>query len=274
MYSIKQIGIFEAMKLLLPTVYAAGKVARVIQKEIMNGADPQLAKDLGNPFADALTDADLLVEDIIGSAVATLFNDASFYGEEEKMDRVSKYIPQGREYLITLDPINGTRYFKNGLPCYEMIMTFCSEQSIKGVMIYFPHTEQIILVEDGIPVLASQGDPFKTIIKKNPTILLGEPFAYARAELEAQGYTVVMPMLDYHDTGAWDICPAGILDGRIDGMALGSSQLIDNVAIAYAAESLGARVEITNLNFSTKRAARVVVATTPQMFDDILWALL
>lgn len=274
MHSIEQIGIFAAMKLLLPTVHLAGKAARLIQKEIMNGTGTHLVKDLGNPFADALTDADLLVEDMIGSAIATLFDDASFYGEEEKMDRISKYIPQGKKYLITLDPINGTRYFKNGLSCYELILTFCSDQSIKGVMIYFPHTEQMIFVEDGIPILSSQGDPFKTVISKKPIILLGAPFVHARAELEEQGYAVVMPMLDYHDSGAWDICPAGILDGRIAGMALGSSQLIDNVAIAYAADSLGSYVKINNLDFSTKRADRVVVATQPQIFKDIVYAIL
>lgn len=275
---IEHLGVHEAIKNLMPTVHHAGIVACMVQRGIHRGIGPTLTKDLGNAFADALTDADILVEDMIGGAALALFQDVSFYGEEHEKDHISRYAPVGCSWLVTLDPINGTRYFKNGLHCFETVVTFCAQDSIRGAIVHFPWSGRTMLAANTeafhMPSLQPGDEPYKIPRKAPRTILLGSTFADKRQRLEAQGYTVVVPSLDYHDTGPWDICPAGILDGRICGMALGpGQQLIDNVAIAHVAWCAGAYVEIEGLDFKTKLADRIVAATNAQIFSDITQAI-
>jgi len=102
----------QILETLLPHLRAAAAYARYIQPKIT--ALP--VKEGDNFFAQALSDADLSIQNMVEVVLLGTFPNLRFYGEELDRSPNTKYFrstelgPPG-DYLVTLDPIDGTKGF-------------------------------------------------------------------------------------------------------------------------------------------------------------------
>lgn len=248
LHLVEQIGVGAAAQVLCQIAADAGQFVLGMQPFMSDRSLPnQVPQKPGESFASALTNADIACQTMIASRVFTLFGDAGFYGEEAEQDRVSAYFPKDRPYTITADPINGTRYYKDGLPLFEVILTLCKGDEMLAAVICQPAKHRIYrAVNDSgnhslkrIHLSASGQMQVSewvdlSIGKKNQVVLLGKEYAEQADLFRDADIQPVFPWRDYSGQTDWHHSSSGILDGECIGIANVSGQLIDAGAIAFA----------------------------------------
>ncbi len=263
---IRDLGIRAALLALLPSIREAGLLARRLQP-FMSPSDARLSKE-GSAFASALTDADLMVEDRIGQDVWLRLSDASFYGEErptekkerqgEPSDRISRYIPDGRPYIVTLDPINGTLYYKSGMTTYEVIVTICDEDwRMLGALVYRPMYDDVFLgwkdprdgsdaayhvtfYERGLPTpMPPKVERLTLKDRGERVVLLGRDYGDQADTVRQAGYTPIYPWRDFTGQPGWNHATESLLTGGSVGRLGAGAQLIDSAAFGFLVERAG-----------------------------------
>ena len=66
------------------------------------------------------------------------FPELGFFTEEEKYSYNLKYFSKDNDYVLTLDPINGTRFYKDGLLIFDIIITILHRRKIEAAVAYIP----------------------------------------------------------------------------------------------------------------------------------------
>ena len=130
----------EILTNLLPHLRVAAAYANEIQEKIKTLPD----KDRGNNFfATALTDADLSIQTLVEVALLGIYPQIPFHGEEYEKSFNTKYFRdinfnKSSAYLITLDPIDGTRYYLDGHNNYQIILGILSPDDFEAVIAISP----------------------------------------------------------------------------------------------------------------------------------------
>ena len=126
----------KILQTLLPHLRVAAGYAQQIQNKIISLP----AKDAGDNFLSAaLTDADLSIQTMIEVALLGTFPDLAFYGEEYEQSRNTKYFTSTElgtknDYLITLDPIDGTQYYLDGFDNYQVILSILNAEEYEAAI--------------------------------------------------------------------------------------------------------------------------------------------
>lgn len=231
---------------LFPHLQVAAAYADRIQSKIT--ALP--AKGEGdNFFAAALTDADLAIQNLVEVALLANFPHIRFYGEEYEQSRNTKYfraIDLGGEgdYLVTLDPIDGTQFYLDGHANYQIILSILNWDDFEAVIAISPaqNTYYYALRGEG----AFQGTLTQDLAackplrvgQPKPTILLGWGMSALQSRLKQQDYEVI----DIATAYSREIQVSnlnGILTGEIAGAAIASGKFIDGAALAFLARETG-----------------------------------
>jgi fructose-1,6-bisphosphatase/inositol monophosphatase family enzyme len=288
---LEQVGVARFISDLVPKFVAAGRVACKIQDAILAGKAGSIEQKSGGSFASALTDADLLVEGFLGMAILADYEDVAFYGEERAMDRVSTYFPETAPYTVTLDPIDGTLYFKNGLPLFSIIMTVCHDARIVAAVAYLPREERFYVgfgPGKGAYRFSSSTTPaqFKKAVadrmwkhyvlpeqKSSTVILIGKSDLVNRQALENAGFTVVHGDSEYKGQPDWKNGSIRLLSGEVAGLVTRNAQLIDAGAISFIVASAGGKDNGPLYDPSSMLAPRLIVGTSPATYDRIVAAL-
>lgn len=124
----------------LPHLRVAASYANHIQKKISTLPDKKAGN---NFFAAALTDADLSIQTLVEVALLGTYPDIPFHGEEYEQSRNTKYFrgtnfDESGDYLITLDPIDGTRYYLDGHDNYQIILSILNPDDFEAVIAISP----------------------------------------------------------------------------------------------------------------------------------------
>lgn len=275
---ISDVGVLGAMRALLPWFATAGRVACRVQDDIRRNGKHNGDAKTGDRFTEIVTDADIIVETFLGTAILDAFEDAAFYGEEHERDRVSGYFPKDAPYLVTLDPIDGTLYFADGLPLFGIILTVCAGDRIVGALIALPREERFYLateadgaftttvrdVADGAPL-----SPFRTAARE-PVVILGNGDLALEPALKEAGFVTVNPNRDYDRSAGWQRTSIRMFTGEVAGMIVTNAQVIDAAAIAFIAAAAGGAVNGVRFDPSTMRVARLVAATGRDAYDKLM----
>jgi len=112
----------------------AGDYAHSIQKHIQ----PASSKDGENPWTQALTDADLMVQHMLEVATLAGWSDIGFFGEESEQSANTKYFPTDAETIIQLDPINGTFLYQHQRAGWDIVMSICHQNQLEAALSYMP----------------------------------------------------------------------------------------------------------------------------------------
>lgn len=272
------------LETLLPHLRVAAGYARQIQTQIQSLPD----KDAGNNILSAaLTDADLSIQTLVEVALLGSFPKLAFYGEEYAQSRNTKYftateLTSNHKYLITLDPIDGTKYYLDGFNNYQIILSILNRESYEAVIAVSPaqNCYYYTLKNQGVYQGSLEDDLASCqalkIIDPKPTILLGWGMAYLKPALQEK-YQVIDIENCYSTTQQLPNYN-GIFTGDLSGWITKRGKFIDSAALAFMAQENGCIVTgfdglplpplYTCPDYSYDGA---IVANSSQLHQD-LWA--
>ncbi len=239
----------DILSTLLPSLIHAAKYAKLIQNSIQALEEKA---DASNVFQAALSDADVTIQAQIEVVLLSEFPEIPFFGEEYKSSRNTRYLSgtgfvENSKYLITLDPIDGTRLYLDGQAGYQVILTVCSRDSFEGVLVVYPVYQNYIFALRGKGVFHGTFDtPFANakplqIQKYSPKIYVSEEFQALIPQF-AKEFGEVFTSANYSKN---KVVPylGEIVHGSLCGGVMASAQVIDGAAFAFIAQELGCVVE-------------------------------
>ncbi len=233
---------------LFPYLQAAAAYARLIQPRI--AARP--AKDgHDSMFGAALSDADLSVQTLIEVALLAHFPTIRFYGEEYEQSYNTKYfraidLGEKDDYLVTLDPIDGTQFYLDGHSNYQIILTVLNWDEFEAAIAITPAQNIYCYALRGkgcwqgaldAGLVAAQSLQIST---PKPAILLGLGMEFLAPALRDH-YTVFDVATSYSKEVQIPNVN-GMLSGDVAGAILRAGKFIDGAAIAFLAQEAGAIV--------------------------------
>ena len=275
----------EILQTLLPQLRVAAGYARQIQNKIIALPD----KDAGGNFLSAaLTDADLSIQTIVEVALLGTFPELAFYGEEYEQSRNTKYfvateLNKGSDYLVTLDPIDGTQYYLDGFDNYQIILSILNAERYEAVIAIYPARDCYFytLKDTGVYEGKLERDldecqPLK-INNPSPNILLGWGMAHLKPGLQHK-YRVIDIENAYSSAQQFPNYN-GIFSGDLIGWVTKRGKFIDSAALAFMAQQNGCIVTgFDGIPLPPLRSCKnysyegAIVANSAELHQDLLAA--
>lgn len=273
----------EILQTLLPHLRVAAGYARQIQAQIKSLP----AKEAENILSAALTDADLSIQTLVEVALLGTYPDLAFHGEEYEQSRNTKYFSSTKldadKYLITLDPIDGTKYYLDGFDNYQIILSILSANTYEAVIAISPALDcyYYAVKNQGVYRGNLKQDlddcSLLEITNPHPEILLGWGMAHLKPTLKDK-YRVIDLENCYSSSHQFPNYN-GIFSGDLSGWITKRGKFIDSAALAFMARENGCIVTgfdglplpplHTCKNFSYDGA---IVANSRQLHRDLLAA--
>ena len=273
----------EIIRTLLPHLRVAAGYARQIQAQIKSLP----AKEAENILSAALTDADLSIQTVIEVALLGTYPDLAFHGEEYQQSRNTKYFSSTKldtdRYLITLDPIDGTKYYLDGFDNYQIILSILSANTYEAAIAISParHCYYYAIENQGVYRGSLEQDldncTLLEITNPHPAILLGWGMGHLKPALQDK-YRVIDLENCYSSSHQFPNYN-GIFTGDLIGWITKRGKFIDSAALAFMAHENGCIVTgfdglplpplHTRTNFSYDGA---IVANSRQLHRDLLAA--
>ena len=236
-------------RLILETLLPHLKVAAAYTQQIQSKITALPAKEQSdNFFAAALTDADLSVQTFVEVALLGTFPQIRFYGEEYEKSYNTKYFraidlgPEG-DYLITLDPIDGTQFYLDGHSNYQIILSILNADDFAAVIalspaqgVYYYGLRGEGAFSGALEVGLEDCCPLR-IGQPNNTVLLGWRMG-ALADKLKEHYDVIDVKTSYSKEVQIPNLN-GVLSGDLVGAVLSTGQFIDVAALAFLAREAG-----------------------------------
>ena len=275
----------EIIAAVYPQLRVAAGYARHLQSQISSLPDKETD---GNVFTAALTDADLSIQTAIEVALLGTYPNLRFYGEEYEKSRNTKYFrslelgKQG-DYLVTLDPIDGTKLYMDGSDNYLIILAVLNADEYEAVITVSPATNNYWLTLRGKGIFQGSLDedlnacvPL-TPVKHEDTILLGWNMSAMKPSLDDK-YRVIdlenayVPAQNFPNY-------KNIFSGDLIGWATKRGKFIDSAALAFMAKEAGyivtdlagkPLVELSQCQDYSYQG--IIVGVTEEVHQDLLTA--
>lgn len=274
------------LETLLPNLKVAAAYARQIQRAI--AALP--AKVQGdNFFAAALSDADLAIQNFIEVTLLGTFPQIRFYGEEYERSSNTKYfraidLGDRGDYLVTLDPIDGTQFYLDGHSNYQIILSILDRDDFAAVIALSPsqNTYYYALCGEGtyqgtLEQSLSDCTPLR-VTQPKPIILLGMRMGALQPVLEQYYHVINIATAYSRQVQIPNL--NGILSGEIAGAVIESGKFIDGAALAFLAREAGCIVTTHNGSpppplhtCQDYSLPGLVLATSPSVYQHLLEAV-
>ena len=276
-------------KQILETLLPHLKVAAAYAQEIQSRIATQPEKESDNIFVSALTDADLSVQTFVEVVMLSQFPTVRFYGEEHEKSYNTKYFrsielgPQG-DYLVTLDPIDGTRFYLDGHQNYQLMLNVLNADGFEASLVIRPAYGRYFYALRGQGLFSGSledacGDCQALKIEQpKKQVYLGGGASQLKEQLQDK-YQVI----DIHADYSADVqvpSTASFLMGELSGVVLMGAQFIDGAAFAFMAQEAGAVV--TRIDGSplpplsdyaaTYRWPPLVIGATAEVHADLIAA--
>ena len=274
----------EILQTLLPHLRVAAGYARQIQQKITSLP----AKDAGNNILSAaLTDADLSIQTLVEVALLGTYPELAFYGEEYEQSRNTKYFSSTQlstnNYLITLDPIDGTKYYLDGFDNYQIILGILNANTYEAVIAVSPaqNCYYYVLKDQGLYKGDLQQElddcQLMNITNVNPAILLGWGMAHLKPALQDK-YRVI-DIENCYSSAVKFPNYNGIFSGDLIGWITKRGKFIDSAALAFMARQNGCTVTgLDGLPLPPLHTCKdysyngAIVANSLQLHQDLLAA--
>ncbi len=267
----------EMVEYFLPVLVTAGDYALAIQPHI-KGPEP---KSGSNPWTQAITDADLSIQNLVEVAALARYPEAAFFGEEQAQSLNDKYFDSAAPTLISLDPVNGTFLYKNQMEGWDIVLSIAHNRKLVAAISYMPAKRKFYLAAEGFGALTGSSECRKL---SNMRPLLTIPGS--RVCL-----TYRIPEVNQRLHGAFDCFdivtdfdPARCLDnlndlftGKLDAFACHQGDFLDWGATAYIVSTAGGYA--TTLDggllpvfdqFNPQSTADMLVTSSQEVHQEIL----
>jgi myo-inositol-1(or 4)-monophosphatase len=276
----------EIIAALLPYLRVAAGYARHLQTKIKSLPDKEAGD---NVFTAALTDADLSIQTLIEVAILGSFPNMRFYGEEYEKSRNTKYfrsieLGEQDDYLITLDPIDGTKLYLDGSDHYLIILSVLNADEYEAVITVSPADNSYWLTLRGAGIYRGDLDrdlndctPLKAT-NHQPTILLGWGMAHLKPALNKK-YRVIDLENSYIPNKNFPNYK-NIFSGDLIGWVTKRGKFIDSAALAFMAKEASYIVtDLSGLLLAPLSSCQdysysgIVVGVNQEVHQDLLAAI-
>ncbi|ACK64669.1 inositol monophosphatase [Rippkaea orientalis PCC 8801] len=233
------------LKTLLPHLKVAAAYARQLQSKI-TALPAKLESD--NFLGAALTDADISIQNLVEVVLLGTFPQIRFYGEEYQKSANTKYFRatdfgEFGDYLVTLDPIDGTQFYLDGHQNYQIILSVLNTDDYEAVITLSPAINHYCYALRGQGVFEGTFEvefenckPLQKIPSK-AAILLGWGMEKLKPFL-INKYPVIDIATSYSKQRQIPNVN-GLLGGELSGAIIRSGNLIDSAALAFMAKEAG-----------------------------------
>jgi len=264
----------------LPLLVTAGDYARAIQPQVRS---PQSKTGI-NAWTQAITDADLAIQNYF--EVATLAYDPGlgFFGEESAQSANTPYFSDRAATFVHLDPINGTFLYQGQRDGWDIVLSISHRARLRAVASYMPAHGVFYLAVDGTALTGRRDQPGIDAMLPLP-LPTAQPacLTYRAPEVVA----ALRPDFEVFDI-VTDDDPARGLDnlntlftGGIAAFACHGGDMLDWGALAYLVQSAGGiatRLDGSSLatsfeRFDPRHSTDMLVAASPAVHAEILAAL-
>lgn len=238
------------LETLMPHLRIAAAYAQQIQSRIVAHPD----KAAQNFFAAALSDADLSIQTFVEVLLLGLYPEVRFYGEEYEKTYNTKYFratdlgeqgEQGEQddYLITLDPIDGTQFYLDGFSNYQIILNILSPDDYEAVLAISPAQNLYYYALRGqgcwrgrLDASLADCQPWR-IESHSSTVILGWDLSQLVLPL-SHHYSVIDLSTDYSKQRQIPTFNS-LLSNELAGAVMRAGQWIDSAALAFMAQAAG-----------------------------------
>ncbi len=274
----------EILQTLLPHLRVAAGYAQHIQAKIVSLP----AKEAGDNFLSAaLTDADLSIQTLVEVALLGNFPDLAFYGEEYEKSCNTKYFTSTElgknDYLITLDPIDGTQYYLDGFDNYQIILSILNAEHYEAVIAISPAQDCYYYTFKNQGVYKGKLDrdldecQLLKITNPSQSILLGWGMAHLKPALQSR-YNVI-DIENCYSSDRQLPNYNGIFSGDLIGWITKRGKFIDSAALAFMAQENGCQVTgLDGLPLPPLHACKdysyngAIIANSIELYQDLLAA--
>ena len=235
-------------RLILETLFPYLKVAAAYARQIQSQIGTRPAKEAASFFGAALSDADLSIQTLVEVALLGTFPNIRFYGEEYEQSYNTKYfraITLGAkdDYLVTLDPIDGTQFYLDGHSNYQIILGILNWDEFEAAIAISPAlgTYCYALRSEGcwegtLDTNLEACRPLR-IRETSSAILLGWGMESLASKL-SKHYRVISVATSYsQDFQIPNV--NGMLNGELAGAVIRVGKFIDGAALAFLAQEAG-----------------------------------
>ncbi|MEM7610355.1 MAG: inositol monophosphatase family protein [Pseudomonadota bacterium] len=229
-------------ELYMPQLLIAGGYALGLQGRV--GARP--TKD-GDAWTSVLTDADLGVQHFLEAVTLGAQPDWGFFGEEHESSFNTAYFPADAQVSVLLDPINGTRLYRDGADSFDIIISLTVNRRLTATLSYMPARGQFFGASRFEPAFhASEND-----LKRSPLINRSSGLTLAvyqddtwRGDLP-RGVNVFDVSASYQADDP-RCCLNSVFTGELDGYLFGGCALLDIGATAFTVTQAGGQMSLPN----------------------------
>lgn len=275
----------QILETLLPHLRVAAAYSRQIQSRI--AARP--AKEADSLFGAALSDADLSIQTLVEVALLGSFPTIRFYGEEHGQSYNTKYfraidLGEQDDYLVTLDPIDGTQYYLDGHSNYQIILGVLNRDEFEAVIAITPaqHTYTYGLRGQGtwqghLDANLADCQPLQ-LPNPDPAIFLG--LKMERLTPHLKPHYKVFEVATSYSKEVQIPNVNGILTGELAGVVIRAGKFLDGGALAFLAQEAGCIVTTLEgappppLHTCTNYGRPgLIIATSAEIHQDLLAAV-
>ena len=238
----------EIVDTLLPVLFRCARYANAIQGRIEALEDKAGAENI---FTAALSDADLTIQSAVELSVIADLPEVPFFGEEWKSSPNTKYLAgthfiPDREFLITLNPIDGTRLYLDGHPLYQIVLTVISRTRFEAALVLYPALGDYVFAQRGqgarrgiIGQPLSSAEPWR-LNPESQGVYSAPDFQDFFPQLK-QAFGSVHCSTDYRRDAPMPYLSSAVR-GSLRGAITYAAQVIDSAALAFVAQEMGYQV--------------------------------
>jgi myo-inositol-1(or 4)-monophosphatase len=276
-------------RLILEALFPHLKVAAAYARQIQPQIATRPAKAAKSIFGAALSDADLSIQTLVEVALLGTFPDIRFYGEEYEQSYNTKYfraidLGSQDDYLVTLDPIDGTQFYLDGHANYQIILGVLNRDEFEAVIALTPalNTYCYALRSEGcwqgtLDQTLDACSPLQVDESSSP-ILLNLDMEWLAPRLRDRYPVIDVATCYSRETQIPNV--NGILSGELAGVIMKVGKFIDGAALAFLAQEAGCIVTTLDGNpppplhtCENYERPGLILATSPTVHQHLLEAV-
>ena len=258
----------------------AGAFARAIQSRI----EGPIAKDGANAWTRALTDADITVQNYVEVATLGAWPQFGFSGEESDQSTLHKYFDPDAEFVVHLDPINGTYLYKTQQTGWDIVLSVSQQGRLMAAISYMPVRGQFYLATREHGALTADSSCSRLTEFSPLQTQPGSGVCLSYQALEEQqklrGAYDCFDIVRDHDPARQLDNLNDLFTGRLDAFICRDGDLLDWGAAAFIASLAGgvaSRLDGAAMSefdaFDSAHSSDFLVAASPEVHADILQRL-
>ncbi|MEO1581416.1 MAG: inositol monophosphatase family protein [Pseudomonadota bacterium] len=232
-------AVFDFQNRMLEPLLVAGRYAMRLQSRLKQ----EQHMKAGDAWQSALTDADIGIQQVFEAFVLAEFPSWNFFGEEHESTSNTGYFPPHADACVMLDPINGTRLYRDQSIFFDVLVSLRWREQIIATMSYHPARELLFGANLFAANYVRSGAKLaKTTLLPTPKVVNAAIGTYQTGDALRSVVADVHPTFDFsldYDPDDPRCCLNSVFTGELGGYLMLNCAILDIGATAFAVQRAG-----------------------------------